>query len=433
MRPRLSLLWLLALALTFTLPAWCANEGTAAHPTDGPDVELRIQRTQAGLRLALRANLVFLDETLGSRREIQHEIAPEEQEDLELRTIEWLRDSNLLRVDGQPLDFKKLNATWVPADPERIPYFPREGERALTYLDLRLDYPAPANTDRLTVVWPTFPINPVLATPGAPNLDTDPTIEVKAVLMAGPEERVVTLTRLEPSYTWRLPQGQGADHLLPVPAVPAIPKGINPTLWKILALGAAASATLFLWKSKPRLILALVAIGFMFSLGHGSLDTRAEGWNEASAKLVFHSLHGNLYRAFDFHEPEQVYDALEQSVHGDLLEQLYREIHASLIMEEEEGALCRVETVTIEDLTISEQTLQAPLEFTAHCTWKVLGVVHHWGHSHERLLQWKARFKVQATENGWRLVEAKILETRRLELQEATAREQTPEPQGRTF
>ena len=117
----------------------------------------------------------------------------------------------------------------------------------------------------------------------------------------------------------------------------------------------------------------------------------------------------------------------------DLLEKLYREIHTSLIMEEEEGALCRVETVTIEDLIISDQTLQAPLEFTADCTWKVLGVVHHWGHSHERLLQWKARFQVQATEGGWRLVDAQILETRRLELQERTELDPTPEPQGRTF
>lgn len=425
----------LLLCLTFALAAlasaWNGDADTGLHPMDGPDVELRLQRTKAGIRLALRANLVFLDETLGSFRELPNEIAPEEQEQLEWSTLEWLRASKVLRLGDEALPFKKLNATWVPADPERIPYFPREGGRALTYLDLRLDYAMPTDADRLTLVWPTFPINPVLATPGTPDLESAPKIEVKAVLMAGPEERIVSLTHTEPAYSWRLPQGQGADHLLPLPPVPATTKGMSLTLWIVMALGAVLSACMLLRKSPLRLALALGAVGVMFTLGRSSLLTVSADWHVGVAEGAFRTLHGNLYRAFDFHEPEAVYDALEQSVHGDLLEELYREIHTSLVMEEEEGALCRVETVTIQHLQVSELGLQEPLTFGAECTWQVLGVVHHWGHSHQRLLQWRAQFTVQATELGWRLTAAQILETERLPVDSVS--EAPPAVQGRTF
>ncbi|MCP5024041.1 MAG: hypothetical protein GY930_20025 [bacterium] len=402
-----------------------------AHPMDGPDVELRIQRTKAGLRLALRANLVFLDETLGSMREIPQEIAPEEEQALEETTLEWLRDSQILRTEAGALEFKKLNATWVPADPERIPYFPREGERALTYLDLRLDYSVPESLDQVTVTWPTFPVNPVLAAPGSTDMESTPTIEVKAVLMAGPEERVATLTKEEASYLWRLPQGQGADHLLALPAVPNISPPISPHYWIIMALGAVLSACMLLRRSPLRLTLALIAIAVMFSLGRQSMQGDTPDWGTEQATKTFHVLHGNLYRAFDFHEPESVYDALEQTVHGDLLEELYREIHTSLIMEEEEGALCRVETVSIKELVISETSTDAPLQFKALCTWQVLGVVHHWGHSHQRKLQWTAEFRIAARPEGWRMVEARILETERLPVE--VEEEPAPSNTGKTF
>jgi hypothetical protein len=421
----LSILWWMWISAALSGAGGGFDRG---HPMDGPDVELRIQRTQLGLRVALRANLVFLDETLGSFRELPNEIAPEEQAQLEQRVLEWLEFAQLLRVDGKALGFKRLNAAWVPADPERVPYFPREGERALTYLDLRLEFVAPGDIDRLSVAWDAFPINPVLAMPGTSIAENAPTIEVKAVLMAGPEERIVTLTKESPTYVWRLPQGNGADHLLPVPAIPEVAGNIGPRSWLALALGAIFSAFLLLRRNPTRLLLAVSAIGAMFFLGRQSLLAAPVDWNPTAAEAVFRSLHGNLYRAFDFHENEAVYDALAASVEGDLLEELYREIHTSLIMEEEEGALCRVEAVEIEALDIGPLRWPEPLQFEALCRWQVLGVVHHWGHSHQRRLRWKARFDVRATDAGWRITGAHILATERLPIEDSKAA-----PTGRTF
>ncbi len=432
MRRGLSLILALTIALLTGPLATGHGSWDELHPMDGPDVELRIQRTKVGLRLALRANLVFLDETLGSTREIPQEIAPEEQASLEAATIDWLRGAQLLQVNGEALTFQKLNAAWVAADPERVPYFPREGERALTYLDLRLDYQAPESLDQVTVTWPTFPINPVLAAPGSTDPESTPTIEVKAVLMAGPEERVATLTKREPAYTWRLPQGQGADHLLALPAVPEVPRGVSLKVWVIMALGAILSACMLLRRSPLRLACALVAIAVMFFMGRQSLQAGPGNWDTDLAASTFRILHGNLYRAFDFHEPDAVYDALDKTVHGELLEELYREIHTSLIMEEEEGALCRVEEVLIQELLVSDVSQDTPLQFAATCTWQVLGVVHHWGHSHQRKLQWTAEFKTAAVSEGWRIVEAHIVKTERLPLDTAED-DRTPATQGKTF
>lgn len=386
------------------------------HPMDGPDAELRLMRTQAGFRLALRVNLAWLDEEFDEPRELRDEVSPEDREALRDLFAEWVSEQDLLRLDEQALRGALEESAWTDADPERIPYYPRNGARALTYLDAWFVYAAPNDLESVYVHWPSYPANPVLAggPVGAPLPADAPRIEVKAVLLAGPEERVETLNAERPEVRWRLPQTSGADHLLPLPAGPLSPAGLGP-LWGA-ALGVLVLAGWAFRRQPLRLGLAWGTLALAVWAWYGT--GKANGpWDEAAAEELLSTLHRNLYRAFDFHEKPDVYTALERSVHGDLLQSLYEQIHATLILEEEGGALCRVETITPLARSVApggRSDVAAEDRFRGTLHWQVDGILHHWGHSHRRRQEMKADFEVGRVAQGWRLLTATITESKRL-------------------
>ena len=63
--------------------------------------------------------------------------------------------------------------------------------------------------------------------------------------------------------------------------------------------------------------------------------------NEAQALAIFVPLHANIYRAFDYGGESDVYDALAQSVQGELLDRTYRDVRRSLALQEAGGAVDR--------------------------------------------------------------------------------------------
>ncbi|HPF15021.1 MAG: hypothetical protein H6830_10420 [Planctomycetes bacterium] len=384
---------------------------SALHPMDGPDAELRLLHTQAGLRLSVRVNLAWLDEVLAEPRENPNVVAPTERIELEGAAWDWIQAQELLRSDSAALVGRLESAEWVEADPERAMYFPRTGVRALTYLELKVVYPFEANTDAVILGWPAYPIDPVLAGPSG-----SPTVQVQATLLSGAEERIVNLSEESPNYRWRLPQSGGADHLLPLPPGPASIPGPKPRTVYLIAFVAAVVAVGGLYRHRLRLLFALGGIaGILVTYQRQVQTVPPIGVPEGEA--VFAALQQNLYRAFDFHEREAIYDALEKTVAGDLLPVLYEEIHASLVLEEEGGALCRVEKVTPLDAHITPKPtlLAARLEpFGVDATWRVEGVLHHWGHSHRQAQQMKAHFEVAYTEAGWRFLSAQIRESVRI-------------------
>ncbi len=124
---------------------------------------------------------------------------------------------------------------------------------------------------------------------------------------------------------------------------------------------------------------------------------------------VFADLHQNLFRAFDFHAEEDVYDALAQTTHGPLLKEIYLNMRRSLEMKEQGGAvtnLDRIEIISghVLDESIVGTILQAP-DFTYQCTWELEGTVEHWGHIHRRTNRYVGKFNVQNIDGYWKLTD----------------------------
>jgi hypothetical protein len=140
------------------------------------------------------------------------------------------------------------------------------------------------------------------------------------------------------------------------------------------------------------------------------------------AVAIFEPLHANIYRAFDYVQPSEIYDALERSVDGALLDALYNDIYRGLILQEEGGALSRVQRVDSLGVEVESIGLLADGRpgFTLQHHWRVTGAVFHWGHSHYRTNEYRARYTVAAggpeSGGGWRIRGHQPLEQVRLEV-----------------
>jgi hypothetical protein len=122
---------------------------------------------------------------------------------------------------------------------------------------------------------------------------------------------------------------------------------------------------------------------------------------EKSREAVAESLLRNVYRAFDYHSESDIYDALAQSVQGDLLADLYLKIKQGLIMQEQGGAVAHVQNVKVIRTEPAEGKNKNG--FAERLTWQVEGTVEHWGHIHTRVNEYAAEFEIDPAGNAWKI------------------------------
>ena len=122
---------------------------------------------------------------------------------------------------------------------------------------------------------------------------------------------------------------------------------------------------------------------------------------EKSREAVAESLLRNIYRAFDYHSESDIYDALARSVQGELLADLYLKIKQGLSMQEQGGAVARVQEVKV----VKTEPLEGKSKsgFAERVTWQVEGTVEHWGHIHTRVNEYSADLDIQSADGSWKI------------------------------
>ncbi len=375
----------------------------ALHPQDGPHAEVDLTVEDRQIALVVTANLAWLDELMEIPRELPDNLHPSETG----TAIEVLKDFLFAKatvvVDGEPASlWTSTSPIANHPDPALLPLFPNAGMRGLRKwrFEFRTQLSQPAQ--QVTLRWHEF----------APDRITDPldppplpvTGEIQAQGLVDP----FMLTPAEPAYTWSRFSGGLGDRLTTYPTPNAV---IRPTSVALRAgLGASMVGTLLLClRSKRRLPMAAglsVSLGLaviMFQTPHREIPSE-----ELSAAAK--ALHLNMYRAFDYTDRDTVYDSLALSVDGNLLDTVYEEIFASLVMRDEGGAVARVTSITHHDVDPQKSKLitQEGTErwsSMVRVQWTVRGRVTHWGHSHQRADRWSALFQLQETSDGWRFTE----------------------------
>ena len=396
------------------------------HPTDGPDCELRFQLRPDRVEVQVRMNLAFFDEVSEAPREVPDEVAepewPAHEDALAALVAEHLHlEAEGVQLAGAPTGFRVLEAL-----EEMLGLFPTFGARAMVQLQLQLEYPLAAAPSRLSMRWDLYPPNPVLNVSG-----TAPPVDVTGQLHDGRYDYPLLFQAGEPEYIWHGEVTDPVDLFLPVPEPPQADTRRVPVLSLALAaLGIAAAGT-GLARSRQSFARARRPLGLAALLGLGALLSREltaspwslpwpgadplRGLDAERAGIIFENLHANVYNAFEYDDESDVYDALARSVDGDLLERLYGQIYRSLIMEEEGGAVARVQAVrhlTTEVEGLGELAEYEALGFTVLARWQVDGKVTHYGHSHERTNEYLARYVVREAEGGWRIAADQVLESR---------------------
>jgi hypothetical protein len=393
-------------------------------PKDGPDIDLTWLIEDGEVRLQVLANLAFLDAECPIERDDPARLVGPDIELAREALFTHFTERSTVSIDGVVVSALDAGFDVDPGEVSLLPHFPRFGARAIFKTRSTLVYPCKAPPRRVEVVWRAFP--PDLTTAAGSAGVAAPPFEVVCRIVGGGLNELARFSPREPAHTWHRP-AEGSSHLAPVPALAAAPRARFP-----FALAGATGVVLLLTFAGPRRARPLtgplaVALTALLTL-RATEGTQVELPDAAEARAVFEPLHTNIYRAFDYTRDEDVYDALAESVDGALLARLYDEVYRSLVIQEEGGAVSRVERVRYVATDVREVGVRAVetddrgaasadrrAAFVVDTRWQVDGAVYHWGHAHHRTNEYRAEYTVAATERGWRIVASHMLEQRRID------------------
>ncbi|MDP6354078.1 MAG: hypothetical protein QF473_03180 [Planctomycetota bacterium] len=236
----------------------------------------------------------------------------------------------------------------------------------------------------------------------------------------------LTFTPYEPESVWHSDARASRAHLMAV-----VPAAAQKTIQlPLVSIAATVLLILFLAarsRNMPRGSVALTTL-IVLVVGIGARDvgrvevkqfwlSGVEVPAETEAKEIFVALHRNVYRAFDYDTEDAIYDTLAQSVSGELLDEVYNEVYQSLVLQDQGGAICKIEKVEILESKMMASNSEAgkgSAKFRVSCRWKVKGLVEHWGHAHRRVNRYGAVYTLRPFGDSWRIYDVEINEQERI-------------------
>ncbi len=186
-------------------------------------------------------------------------------------------------------------------------------------------------------------------------------------------------------------------------AVEDLPQKIPLISLGLALLGLVMGGASLMRRSSLGVVAGLLVLAAAYPSRHAMLWPAA-AISPETAEAIFTRLHQNIFRAFDYREESDVYDALAKSVDGELLRDLYLQINERLTLQDQGGAIAKIEQVQFLEGTKGEEFGAGDqLGFNFRCRWNLVGTVEHWGHIHERTNQYDAEFKVQIRDGAWKI------------------------------
>jgi hypothetical protein len=203
----------------------------------------------------------------------------------------------------------------------------------------------------------------------------------------------------------------------PLPKLTEIERRGHPISQPSLYFCAGAAGALLLGivgifsRRNPMAIASGIALAACLVLGW---QAQARQWpklvwprekvSNETARDIFEQLHKNIFRAFDYNEDADIYDALAASVDGSLLRDLHLQILARLKMSDQGGARSRIDEVKFLDGNLdATETAKMSQGFAVRCKWNLVGSVEHWGHIHQRSIVYEGVFRVEPRDRAWKI------------------------------
>ena len=337
-------------------------------------------------------------------------IEPDELEPLKQRVGEFLLQKNPVRIDdvpGNPIldrtNYVKVSLTGIQIveQPERL-------EISTAIIGVILAYITDGMPNEVTTEWELFTdqIQRIPAT------SIDPAGPLQSYV--DPDDRVHKWTNFLKNYQ--------------VPTVADIDASESITDIKVPLISVACLLGLFPVafrfkkqsnKFKPLVAAALLIVIGVAAVPFGQVSVAkpaviAPTLSKVEAKAVLQSLLGNVYRAFDFREEDDVYDKLAHSVNGDLLSDVYLQSRKSLKIQRAGGAQAKVKEVEVLHVDAKDNPEQS-FSYDLTAKWSALGTVGHWGHVHTRKNVYDALVTVDVVDGVWKISGLELLEEKRVD------------------
>lgn len=226
------------------------------------------------------------------------------------------------------------------------------------------------------------------------------------------------LTPAEKKLNWALEGDTALPELLPVPGLERIERRpLRPMVFVGLAMIAAAAVVVLRRKLKTPawtgwLFAGGIAVGVV-ALRYETVEVEIPG-GTAAEDLVY-ALLRNTYHAFDFRDESAIYDTLEASVSGPLLERIYLEMRSSLELENTGGPRVRVYEIALRQCDEVAGAALAGGGFRTRAEWVTIGEVTHWGHTHERTNRYEAEISLAALDATWKISGLDLLNEERIQ------------------
>ncbi len=229
-----------------------------------------------------------------------------------------------------------------------------------------------------------------------------------------PSARVITPT--ENKIDWKIDGTTTLPSLLEIPAVKRVES--RPARYLLIpgfAMLIYAGVIVVRQKTKsPSWVTWLIVGGVGVSvlslkLRHSRVDPPQ---GEAVEDLVY-ALLRNTYHAFDFRDESAIYDTLEMSVRGPLLEEVYLEMRSSLELEDAGGPRVRVHEIALRECRETGANSDSRGGIETEAEWVTIGEVTHWGHTHERTNRYEAEVAVSPDGGRWKISRLELLNEER--------------------
>ena len=367
--------------------------------------------------------LLTFEKWLPVKRKNPEFLEVEDQEAATKLITEWFRERNPVEIDGTPvkavlqrLQFFGLdiNDFAQNAEPRRISAYQAR-------LGIILRYPTKAPPNRVSMTWEIFHESAPFLRSIVYDRNAKPTEEffVKDQPLfewkrdgAPPVPHSFELEwKTAPADMKANPEGTPTPLQNKRSQLPATNKKISKVSYILIGIAFAFAAfTWMLYRNHPQRIarsLGVLTIWLVGAVLFREHVTPIENTTKPNTVIPSEPtplpnltkrtslLLQNIYRAYDYTNRGDVYDALAYSITGDLLEELFLKIRAGLQMQEQGGAIVSVQTVDIKTVEPVPNT-----DSTLACTWNVTGTVEHWGHIHTRENQYSARITLDTSATG---------------------------------
>ncbi len=134
--------------------------------------------------------------------------------------------------------------------------------------------------------------------------------------------------------------------------------------------------------------------------------------DRAEAAKVIEGLLTNVYRCFDIHNEDLIYDRLALTVTGEQLLEVYLESRRALEIDNRGGARVRIDEVVVREVREIRETGNGGFELDTR--WTVGGSVNHFGHIHFRQNQYDATIEIAPVDGTWKIRGLELMEEKRV-------------------